>query len=216
MRAVFVAAACASALAVCQSPAIAQTRAPQGYIARLVPELCGSLPCNVSGITFTRGQARISGLKQSKLVFNSKIGRIVLQDVVPPPAGLQAQLSATLSYGADPNGDCPQANSQVTVSPWATSSLTCTPTFGFFAPCRGDLYVTAGTPPECTDVDVIVENIAAEVYEAGFVGDPTHRIARDGLAQGGPSPDCQSGGPRWLPVSVDPGTSRRSSGGAQR
>jgi len=200
MRTILVVAACGLVLGVCQPSASAQSKGTSGYVARLVPELCGALPCNVSGISFTRGEAHLKGLSQSELVYNSKIGRIVLQDVVPPPTGLQAQLSATLSYGADPNGDCPQANSQVTVSPWATSSLTCVPTgFGFFAPCRGDLYMTAVTPPECTDVDVIVENIGAEVYESGFLGDPTHRIARDGLARGGLTPDCQSGGPGGCP-----------------
>jgi len=195
MRAFLVAAACGVALCVCQTSAIAQTKGASGYIARLVPELCGALPCNVSGINFTRGEARLSSLKQSDLVFNSKIGRVVLHEVVPPPKGLQAQLSATLSYGADPNGNCPQANSQVTISPWATSSLTCIPPpFSFFAPCKGDLHVTAITAPECTDVNVIVENITAEVYESGFVGDPTRRVALDGLARSGRSPDCNSGG----------------------
>jgi hypothetical protein len=120
--------------------------------------------------------------------------------VSPPQGGLQAQLSATLSYGPDPNFDCPRANSQVVVSPWATSSLTCLPAgFGFFAPCQGELQLTAVTPPECADVDIIVENISAAVYESGFAGDPAHRIARDGLAFGGQSPDCNSGGSGGCP-----------------
>lgn len=200
MRTVFVAAACGVVLVVCQSSAIGQTRGTAGYITRLVPELCGSIPCNASGISFTRGEARLTKLKAADLVFNSKVGRVVLQQVIPPQPGLQAQLTATLSYGADPNGNCPQANSQVVVSPWATSTLICPPPgFGFFQPCRGDLHVTAVTPPDCSDVDVIVENITAEVYESGFVGDPTRRVARDGLASGGLSPDCNSGGSGGCP-----------------
>ena len=195
MKAFAVAVVCGVALGVYQSPAHAQTRGTAGYTARLVPELCGVLPCNASGITFTAGEAHLTSLQQSDLVFNSKIGRVVLNDVIPPTSGLQAQLSATLSYGADPNGDCPQANSQVTISPWATSTLTCVvPQFSFFALCRGDLHVTAVTSPQCVDVDVIVENITVEVYESGFVGDPTRRIALDGLVRGGQSPDCNSGG----------------------
>lgn len=200
MRAFAVAVLCGVALSVCQSPAVGQTRGTSGYIARLVPELCGALPCNVAGINFGRGEIRLSSLKQSDLAFQSKIGQIVLNQVVPPPTTLQAQLAATLSYGTDPNGDCPQAGTQVTVSPWATSTLTCvTPPFSFFAACRGDLHVTAVTPAPCTDVDVTVENIAAEVYEGGFLGDPTRRIARDGLLRGGTSPDCNSGGTGGCP-----------------
>jgi len=200
MRGVFVAAVCGVVLGLSPTWVAAQTRGTSGYTARLVPELCGASPCNVSGISFTHGEVHLRGLKQTDLVFNTNIGRIALQNVIPPPAGLQAQLSATLSYGADPNGNCPQANTQVTVNPWATSSLTCIPPpFGFYAPCRGDLHVTAITPPECADVDVIVENITAEVYERGFVGDPTRLIARDGVADGGKSPDCNSGGSGGCP-----------------
>jgi len=195
MRTVFVAAACGIALGVCAPAAIAQTRGTSGYIARLVPEMCGGVPCNVSGISFTRGDIRIPKLKQSDLMFATSIGHTSLQEVIPPQPGLQVRLTATLSYGPDPNGDCPQANTQVVVSPWATSSLVCLPPgFGFLTPCRGELFVTAVTPPQCTDVDIIVENISAEVFENGFAGDPTHRIARDGLAVGGKTPDCNSGG----------------------
>jgi hypothetical protein len=194
MRTVLIAAACSVALGVCSS-AIAQTRGTSRYVTRLVPELCGGAPCNVSGITFTRGEVRLDPLKQSDLMFTTSIGRVALRAVSPPQTGLQARLSATLSYGPDPNLDCPEANSQVVVNPWATSSLTCIPAgFAFWAPCAGEVRLTSVTAPECADVDVIVENIAAEVYENGFVGDLTHRIARDGLAIGGRSPDCDSGG----------------------
>jgi len=195
MRPLFVVVVCGVALGVCQSSAIAQTKGSGGYVARLVPEMCGSAPCNVSGISFTRGQIRLFKLKQSHLVYNTFIGRVALQQVVPPQKGLQATISATLSYGPDPNNTCPQANSQVVVSPWATSTLTCSPpAFGFDMPCLGELHLTALTPPACQGVAVIVDNLSAEVYETGFVGDPNHKIAGDGLAVGGLSPDCSSGG----------------------
>jgi hypothetical protein len=174
---------------------MAQTRGTSGYVARLVPEMCGSLPCNVSRISFARGEVRLNKLSQDDLVFSTTVGRIGLSTVSPPQNGLQAQLSATLSYGADANGDCPLANSQVVVAPWATSSLTCfNVPFAFYGPCSGDLQVTAVTTPACADVEVIVENITAEVFEAGFAGDPTRRIGGDGLAFGGQTPDCNSGG----------------------
>jgi hypothetical protein len=195
MRTVLVVAACGALLGAWQPCALAQSRGTAGYVARLVPEMCGLLPCNASGINFTRGEIRLNKLRQSDLVFSTSIGRIALSAVNPPQPGLQAQLSATLSYGPDPNGDCPSANSQVVVTPWATSSLTCiTPPFVFLVPCTGELFVSAVTTPACEDVDVIVENITAEVFETGFVGDPTHRIAIDGLALGGRFPDCNSGG----------------------
>ena len=195
MRALFVAAVCGVTLGVCQPAAFAQTRGTAGYVARLVPYLCGSAPCNVSGITFSRGDVRLIKLKQSQLVYNTYIGEVSLQDVVPAQKGLQARLSATLSYGADPTNACAQANTQVVVSPWATSSLNCTPPeFGFAMPCRGELHLTALTPPGCAEVDVTVENISAEVYESGFVGDLAHEVAGDGLIAGGQTPDCSSGG----------------------
>jgi len=200
MRTVLIAAACGLAFGVSQSPAIAQTRGTSVYVARLVPELCGGEPCNVSGISFTRGDVRVKKLKQTDLIFSTSIGWVALQAVSPPQTGLQARLSATLSYGADPNVDCPLANSQVVVNPWATSTLTCLPAgFAFWAPCTGELHLTGVTSSQCSDVDIIVENITAEVYENGFAGDPTRRIARDGLALGGIMPDCDSGSPGGCP-----------------
>ena len=195
MRPLFVAVACGVALGVCQSSALAQTRGSGGYVARLVPETCGSAPCNVSGITFTRGEVRLFKLKPSKLTTSTYVGRVSMQQVLPVQKGLQAQVSATLSYGADPNNTCRQANTQVVVSPWATSTLTCSPPlFGFVMPCLGELHVASLTPPGCVGVDVVVENLSAEIYEAGFLGDPAHRIGSDGLAVGGISPDCTAGG----------------------
>src|SRR5215470_18763377 len=108
MRIFLIAAACTVALGVCQPYAIAQTRGTKGYVARLVPELCGGVPCNASHISFTRGEIRLLKLKQSDLMFNTEIGRVALHAVSPPQKGLQAQLSATLSYGPDPNSNCPQ------------------------------------------------------------------------------------------------------------
>ena len=62
MRTILVVAACGVVLGVCQPPASAQNKGTSGYVARLVPELCGGLPCNVSGISFTRGEAHLKGL----------------------------------------------------------------------------------------------------------------------------------------------------------
>src|SRR5262245_28625037 len=101
MKAVLIAAACGVGLCVSQAPAIAQTKGTSVYVARLVPELCGGEPCNASKISFTRGEIRVRKLKQSDLIFTTSIGRVALQAVSPPQTGLQARISATLSYGSD-------------------------------------------------------------------------------------------------------------------
>jgi hypothetical protein len=200
MRTVYLGLVGAAVLTAYALPAPAQTRGTQAYLAHLVPEMCGAAPCNAARITFGHGRARIAKRKPTDLVLNSSVGRISLDDVIPPQLGLEARVSATLSYGSDPSHDCAQANSRVVVSPWATSSLTCDPVaIGFYTPCSGKLRVTALTPPECTDVPVIVENITVDVYQAGFAGDPTRRIGGDGLAVGGQSPDCNSGGTGGCP-----------------
>lgn len=200
MRTVVVAVAGCAVLGLCASSALGQTRGTAAYVARLVPDMCGSSPCNAARISFERGEIHIPKLKAADLVFNSSIGRIVLQNVIPPQPGLQARVTATLSYGSDRDLDCPHANSRVTLSPWATSSLVCPPpVFGFYTPCRGELRVAALTPPECAGVDVVVEDISVDVYQDGFAGDPTRRIAHDGIATGGQSPDCNSGGTGGCP-----------------
>jgi hypothetical protein len=180
----------------------AQTKATTGYMARLVPGQCLSggvpAPCNASGITFSRGEVHLSKLKQSQLATSTFIGRVFLQDVSPPQTQLDARLSALLSYGRDPDGTCPLANTQVTASPWATSSMVCMPASSGVS-CRGDLQLTALIASGCTDVDVVVEDVTLEVYESGFAGDPTHLIARDGQTIIGRIPDCDSGGSGGCP-----------------
>lgn len=189
---------------VCEPPARAQTKGAGSYMARLVPAQClsGGTPmsCNVSGITFGRGQVKLSNLKQSQLTVSTSIGSVGLQEVTPAQERLDARLSAVLSYGPDPDANCPLAKTQVVATPWATSSMVCLPGFSLFTTgCRGELHLTSLAPPECSDVDVIVEDFSVEVYESGFAGDSTRLIARDGQAIGGRSPDCDSGGSGGCP-----------------
>jgi hypothetical protein len=73
--------------------------------------------------------------------------------------------------------------------------MTCTPSgFGFLTNCRGDLNLTALLPAQCSDVDMIFEDVRTLVYEAGLVGVGTGLIARDGHSASGGTPDCNSGG----------------------
>jgi hypothetical protein len=186
-------------LTACFFPAVAaeaQTRATSSQASRLVVAQCpGPSPCNTSGITFTRGDVWLDKVKQPGPVFTSLVGRVSLRGVIPPQDNLDVVVSAKISYGPDPNANCPLANTQAVVSPWATSTLVCTPSgFGFYTLCRGQLNLVSLVSPVCSDVDIIIEDLRTEVYESGFVGDPGRIIARDGHAVSGRSPDCDSGG----------------------
>lgn len=180
----------------CAVMAQAQTRATSAQISRLVVAQCpGPAPCNTSGITFSRGDVWFHKVKQPGPVFSTLVGRVSLQGVIPPQDNLEAVVSARVSYGPDPNGNCPVANTQVVASPWATSTLVCVPAgFGFFTLCRGQVHLASLVPAECSDVDIVVEDLRTAVYEFGFAGDPARIIARDGHAVPGRSPDCDSGG----------------------
>lgn len=174
-------------------PLRAQTKAVTSVQTGLLLAYCpGPVPCNTSGITFDRGSVRIRKIKQPDPVFSSYIGTVSLQGIIPPRANLSAAMSARVSYGTDPNGNCPLANTQAVLNPWATSSLTCTESsysfFSFYTGCRGDLNLVALVPPECSDVDLIVEDIRTEVFEAGMVGVTASLIARDGHQSGSESP----------------------------
>ena len=173
----------------------AQTRGVSGSVSRLVLAQCpGPTLCDASGISFTRGDVAIQ-IREPGPVFSSLIGRISLGGVIPPVSNLSAVVSARVSYGSDANGDCPLANTQVVANPWATSSMVCEASgFDFFTSCAGQLHLAALVPPECADVDIIMENMSTEVYEVGFVGDLARLVARDGHAVPGKSPDCASGG----------------------
>jgi hypothetical protein len=176
-------------------PAQAQTRSVSAHVSRLVLAQCpGPAPCDSSGISFTRGDVSFQ-IRKPGPVFSSQVGRISLSGVVPPVSNLSAVVSARVSYGPDPNGDCPVASTQSVVNPWATSSLSCVASErDFLTSCSGEIHLTSLLPVECSDVDIIIEDLSTEVYESGFAGISSRLIARDGHAVPGRSPDCVSGG----------------------
>jgi hypothetical protein len=184
------------------SAAFAQTRGTTGSRQGLVQAQCPVLgvpqPCDNS-VIFKRGTFRFKRLKQPKLLFNQGVGRIRMLGVSPPqPFGLDAKISGLVSYGSDPDTDCPLANTQTLIDPLFTATMTCTTTVdGLFSNCKGLLQYpspSAIPPATCTDATFIVEDIQAEVYEDGSVGNPAGLIARNGIAVIGRSPDCNSGG----------------------
>ena len=188
---------CSAMFAACMTaPLQAQTRAVSTLQSGLAMAQCpGPVPCNTGGITFQGGSVRLKKVKEPDPIFSTFIGTIRLQGVLPPQTNLDAVVSARVSYGSDPNGNCPVANTQAVLSPWATSSLTCTVSeFGFLANCHGDLNLASLVPVQCSDVDMIFEDVRTQVYEAGLVGVTTGLIARDGHSATGGSPDCNSGG----------------------
>jgi hypothetical protein len=182
--------------------AFAQIRGTPGSRQGLVRAQCPVFgipqPCNPA-TNFSRGSFRIKKLKQPKLLFNQGVGHIRIQGVTPPkPSGLDATLSGLVSFGADPDSDCPLANTQTLIDPLFTATMTCVVASGGFASnCKGLLQYpspSAIPPATCTDVTFVVENVAAQIYEDGSVGNPAALIARNGITVLGRSPDCNSGG----------------------
>ena len=158
------------------------------------------VPCDPT-IVFKNGFFRIKRIKQPNLVGPSTaVGKIRMQGVNPPqPNGLQAHLTGLVSYGSDPDSDCPLANTQVLADPLFTAQMTCvTQSPGIASNCKGLLQLPFGgnTTPPCSDVTFTIENLQAEVYEDGSVGNPAALIARNGIRVIGRSPDCDSGGTR--------------------
>ena len=178
----------------------AQTKGTGSYKQPLVQAQCftGTQPiaCDLD-VTFKNGFYRLKKLKQPKLVQNTVVGKIRMQAVTPPQTNLDAIVTGLRSYGSDPDSDCPLANTQVFENPLFTSDMTCqVAAGGLSSNCKGTLQRPpfGNTPPQCSDVTFIVENLDAEVYEDGSIGNPAGLIARNGIAVIGRSPDCNSGG----------------------
>lgn len=175
----------------------AQTRNTATSRFRMAQAYCTTGPCD-PWYTFQGGSALIKRAKQPKLVSNRKLGNIritALQRLGGPPIPtfLEAQLSGTIHYGQDLNAACPLANTVVS-GPFATSTMTCAVSVSGDATCKGNLFFIDFTDPPCSDVSQNIQNLQIEVYEGGFVGVPTRRIAAAGINILGKTPDCASGG----------------------
>jgi len=177
--------------------ASAQTRNTAASRLRLVRSYCTTGPCDPF-FTFRGGSAMIKRVKQPKLVTNRKLGKIRLNSLQalgpqPIPGTVEALVSGTIFYGPDLNAVCPLANTVVT-GPFATSTMTCVLGPAADANCAGNLFFINFTDPECSDVSQNIQGIDVSIYEGGFVGVPTKRLANFGMNILGRIPDCASGG----------------------
>ena len=143
--------------------------------------LSGTVPvnCNAAGITFAKGKAKLRRMKQPKMVQNRVVGIVTIARVFPAQQQLEARAIADVAYGMDPDGDCPLANTQSIGTVFATGRLSCLPGGGA-ANCHGNLARSSLTPPECSDVNLTLENVSFEVYDLFAPGSPSSLIARDG------------------------------------
>jgi hypothetical protein len=147
----------------------------------LVQAQCaGPAPCNSLGLTFGKGKVRIQLVKPPNPVGNRVVGKIQISRVFRPQPALVAKVVGDISYGGDPNGDCPLANTQVLGAVYATSTLSCETKRGA-SNCKGILALPALIPAKCTDVSVVVTNAHVAVYDIAAPGSPSSLIARDGL-----------------------------------
>lgn len=177
----------------------AQTKGTATSRMRFVRAMCTTGPCDPS-FNFRAGSVQIKRAKQPKPLTNRKFGRMRLDGVTsvgpPLPASLDGVLTGRVVYDTDPDTDCSVAGTEST-QVIGTSSLTCTPGGVGAVKCRGDLVFSAGVldDPSCTDVQVYVQDLVAEVYEDGAVGVDANRVAQGGALVLGRTPDCNSGGP---------------------
>jgi hypothetical protein len=147
----------------------------------LVQAQCaGAVPCNALGLTFAKGKARMKVIRPPRLVGNRAVGKITVTRVFPPQPFLEARVVGDVSYGPDPDGDCPLANTQIPGGVYASYRMTCA-TLGGAANCKGVLAIPALLPPQCTDVGVIVQNAHIEVYDIVAPGTSSSLLARDGV-----------------------------------
>ncbi len=165
---------------------------------RFARAMCTTGPCNPS-FNFRSGSAQVKRARQPKPITNRKFGRMRLDGVTssgpPLPASLDGVVSGRVIYDVDPDTDCALASTEST-QVIGTSSMTCQPSGLGAVKCRGDLVFVAGflDDPNCTDVQVYVQDLSMEVYEDGGVGVDGSRLAQNGALVLGNTPDCNSGG----------------------
>jgi hypothetical protein len=190
-------AAFATALILSAGTASAQTKNTATSRVRMVQAHCTNGPCDPF-FTFQGGSTLIRRVRQPKLVTNLKLGKVRINQLQalgaePIPTALEAEVTGTIHYGSDLNAVCPLANTSVS-GPFATSTLACVVGASGAANCNGTLFFIDFTPPACSDVTQVIQDMNVDIYEGGFVGVPERRVATDGINILGRTPDCASGG----------------------
>jgi hypothetical protein len=147
----------------------------------LVQAQCaGPVACNALGLTFAKGKATLQVVRPPNPVGDRVVGKVKLTRVFRPQPDLRAQVVGDISYGGDPDGDCPLANTQLLGAIYATGTLDCD-TKRAASDCQGILALPTLIPPECTDVGVVVTNAHINVYDNIAPGSLSSLIARDGV-----------------------------------
>jgi hypothetical protein len=143
-------------------------------------QCAGAVPCNGAGITFAKGKVRIQLVKPPNAVGERVVGKIKMTRVFPAQPLLQARVIGDITYGSDPDGDCPLANTQAAAAIYATSTMSCVTKKGA-SNCKGVLALPALFPATCTDVSVLVNNAHILVYDIAAPGTDSSLIGRDGI-----------------------------------
>jgi hypothetical protein len=163
------------------TPTVPVLKGSNVTIRPLVQAQCaGPVSCNSLQITFGKGKVRILLVKPPSAVGDREVGKIKISRVFRPQPQLIAHVVGDISYGGDPDGDCPLANTQVLGAVYATGTLACETKRGA-SNCRGILALPAFLPSMCTDVGVVVTNAHIEVYDINAPGSLSSLIARDGV-----------------------------------
>ena len=163
------------------TPTVPVLKGSNVTIRPLVQAQCaGPVSCNSLQITFGKGKVRILLVKPPSAVGDREVGKIKISRVFRPQPRLVAHVVGDISYGGDPDGDCPLANTQVLGAVYATGTLACETKRGA-SNCKGILALPAFLPSMCTDVGVVVTNAHIEVYDINAPGSLSSLIARDGV-----------------------------------
>ena len=143
-------------------------------------QCAGAVSCNSAGITFAKGKVRIQLVKPPNAVGERVVGKIKMTRVFPVQPLLQARVIGDITYGSDPDGDCPLANTQAAAAIYATSTMSCVAKKGA-SNCKGIVALPALFPAACTDVSVLVNNAHILVYDIAAPGTDSSLIGRDGI-----------------------------------
>jgi hypothetical protein len=163
------------------TPTIPSVKGSSNTKRSLVQAQCpGPVSCNTANVSFAKGRVRIQLVRPPDAVGDRVVGKIKMMRVFPGQGGLRARVVGDVTYGADPDGDCPLANTQVPGAIYAESGMECVTKRGA-SNCKGILALPGLFLPQCTDVSVLVNNAHVEVYDLAAPGSVSSLIARDGV-----------------------------------
>jgi hypothetical protein len=192
-RAILCAVCMGGALLLGPTVADAQQKGAKSAKLYLVEAICETSPamgekCNPT--TFLDGRADLRTQKQPQLYTSPtflKAGTVKLRAVTPPPgADIFCEMSATTTFGADPEDNCILAGLHVE-GPAANGTIPCKGGY-----CAGEIFAVASLPDGgCTNTKMTVERLQLACWLTSAKLD-TEKIAQNGLVVL-PGVDCESG-----------------------